>query len=454
MIPKTHLWSMVALFLGLSLAAAACAEPNAQSFTDLELEAVADDFTSPHLLVTPRGDRRRFVVDLVGRIVILDDDGTPRDPPFLDISDRMVPLRESYDERGLLALAFHPEYQKNGRFFVYYSAPRRDGAPDGWDHTGHLAEFRRSDDPDRADPASERIIMQNDQPQFNHNGARLDFGPDGYLYVGLGDGGAAGDVGMGHPPLGHGQDVTTLLGSVLRIGVDREPYSIPDDNPLVGKQLPDDVEYQGDEPRPEIWAWGIRATWGMAFDRRTGHLFLADVGQDMWEEVNLMKQPGNYGWRLKEGTHGFDPNDMQRVIEDGPDTGHLGEPLIDPIIEYRNARGHGAGVGICVIGGHVYRGKAIEGLQGHYVFGDWTSRRQQAAGVVIVARPPEDDAGAKNERWPHSVAITLDQYVLGFGEDADNELYVLTTSNAGPAGTTGRVWRIVGKGERGTKRGN
>ena len=414
-----------------ALSQAACAEPNTELFTELEVEAVADGFTSPHLLVTPPGDTRRFVVDLVERIVILDDDAAPLDPPCLDISDRMVNLRENYDERGLLALAFHPNYEKNGRLFIYYSAPLREGGPEGWDHTGHLSEFRRSDDPNRVDPDSERILMQHDQPQFNHNGARLDFGPDGYLYVGLGDGGAAGDVGLGHPPLGHGQDVTTMLGSVLRIDVQQEPYSIPPDNPLVDKELPDDVEYEGDKPRPEIWAWGIRATWGMAFDRRPGHLLLGDVGQDLWEEINLIKEPGNYGWRIKEGTHWFDPDDMQRVIKEGRNKGYMGEPLIDPVIEYRNAREHGEGTGICVIGGRMYRGQAIEGLRGHYVFGDWTQHQRDAAGVVFVARPPEAPDAGQNGLWPRKVAIELDVYVLGFGEDADGELYVMTTAKRG-----------------------
>lgn len=412
-------------------------------FTELQLEPVAEGFTAPHYLITPPNDARRFVVDLAGRIVILDEEGTPAPEPFLDVSDRVVTLQENYDERGLLGLAFHPEYQQNGRLFVYYSAPLREEGPDGWNHTSHLSEFRVSEDANRADPASERVLLQIDQPQLNHNGGRIVFGPDGYLYVCLGDGGSAADQGVGHPPLGNGQDITTLLGSILRIDVNQEPYGIPEDNPLVSQDVPEGADYAGRTVREEIWAWGIRNAWGMAFDRETGQLYTADVGQNLWEEVNLMKQPGNYGWNLKEGMHGFGPQKVGRIIEDAPDTGPMGEPLIDPVIEYGNKKGQRDGLGICVVGGHVYRGAAVPELQGQYVFGDWTSRPDEPAGAVFVTIPANGEDHAEKRSWPIGTAIEHNQYILGFGEDADRELYVLASSERGPTGTTGRVFRIV-----------
>ncbi len=417
------------------------ANSSAQPFTDLQLQPIADGFTSPHYLVTPPEDARRFVLDLTGQIWVLSEDGRRGGQPFLDLTDRLVDLNKSYDERGLLGLAFHPDYSSNGRFFVYYSAPLRDNAPEGWNHTSRLSEFRVSEDPGRADPDSERIMLTIDQPQMNHNGGRILFGPDGYLYVGLGDGGAGGDLGEGHPPLGNGQDVSTLKGSVLRIDVEQTPYGIPDDNPLVGRELPPDAKFVGERARDEIWAWGIRNAWGMAFDRESGDLFVADVGQNLWEEVNRMRGPGNYGWRLEEGTHGFNPQDMDEIIPDGPDKGPLGEPLIAPEIEYRNVNGHETGTGSSVIGGYVYRGEAIPQLTGQYVFGDWTTVRGKPAGAVLVSQPNSDQP--PEATWPFAVANETNQYVLGFGEDAAGELYVLTSNNVGPRGETGRIFKIM-----------
>jgi glucose/arabinose dehydrogenase len=417
------------------------ANSDADDVPELQLQPIADGFTSPHYLVTPPDDARRFVLDLTGQIWVLDQDGRRGEQPFLDLTDRMVDLDESYDERGLLGLAFHPDYASNGRFFVYYSAPLREEGPRGWNHTSRLSEFRVSENPGRADADSERIVLTVDQPQMNHNGGRILFGADGYLYVGLGDGGAAGDLGEGHPPLGNGQDVSTLKGSVLRIDVEQTPYGIPEDNPLVRHSLPSDAKFAGERARDEIWAWGIRNAWGMAFDRESGDLYVADVGQNLWEEVNRMRGPGNYGWRLEEGTHGFNPDDMDEVIPDGPESGPLGEPLIEPAIEYRNVNGHETGTGSSVIGGYVYRGAAIPGLTGRYVFGDWTTVRGKPAGAVLVSQPTVDKAS--RETWPFTVAVEQDQYVLGFGEDAAGELYVLTSNNVGPKGQTGRIFKVT-----------
>ncbi|MBM2832210.1 MAG: Glucose/arabinose dehydrogenase, beta-propeller fold [Dehalococcoidia bacterium] len=264
------------------------------------LKLVARGFASPVGLVpSPDNTGRLFVIDQIGTISVLNPDGAVLSEPFLDLRQRMVTLNARYDERGLLGLAFHPGFRQNGRLFVYCSAPLRAGGPAGWNHTSHISEFKvMASDWNKADPASERIILRVDQPQANHNGGELAFGPDGFLYISLGDGGAANDIGAGHPPMGNGQDVTTLLGSILRIDVDGgNPYGIPADNPFVGRDGAD-----------EIFAFGLRNPFRMSFDKEGKHeLFVGDVGQNLWEEVDIMVKGGNYGWNLKEGTNCFGP---------------------------------------------------------------------------------------------------------------------------------------------------
>lgn len=434
-----------ALGLAVLLAASACAQDGGAGFEGLELELVAEGFTSPVALTSPADDPRLFVADQVGQIWILDENGQRLEEPFLDLSGRMVELSERYDERGLLGLAFHPAYAENGRFFVYYSAPLREGAPGEWDHTSHVSEFRVSqDDPNRADPDSERVVMGIDEPQGNHNGGAVAFGPDGYLYIALGDGGAANDVGTGHPPLGNGQDVTTPLGSLLRIDVDgqeEQGYAVPDDNPLVGRQLPDGPDFAGDAPIEEIYAWGFRNPFRFSFDRETGDLWVGDVGQNLFEEVHLVQEPGNYGWNRLEGTHPFDPDAPDTVPDEAPQSGPLDEELLLPVLEYAHP-GVQADVesrGTTVIGGYVYRGAAIPELQGAYVFGDWSGGE---GGKLFVAT--QADGG-----WSFAHDRTIEHFVLGFGEDSAGELYVLTTDNAGPNGETGRVYRLVAGGAQG-----
>lgn len=431
------------LLTALLLASTAAAQDQLPApFTELDLEPVADGLISPLFLTSPPDDGRLFVVDQTGTIHVVDEEGTLLEEPFLDVSDKMVVLRETYDERGLLGMAFHPNYAENGRFFVVYSAPLRDEAPQLWNHTSHLSEFQVSgDDSNAADPASERIVMQIDQPQMNHNGGALAFGPDGFLYYSVGDGGDADDTGIGHPPLGNAQDLTTILGNILRIDVDAgDPYGVPDDNPLVDRELPADHPYSGDALVPEIWAWGFRHPWRMSFDRGgDNHLFVADAGENLWEEVSIVAEPGNYGWNIKEGAHWFDPDNAGTVVEEGPTTGHLGEDLIDPIIEYMNNRGRNEGLGVVVIGGYVYRGGAIDGLAGQYVFADWSRFFDRPAGVLMVAAP-----GGEGGMWPFEQVMELDgEAILGFGEDDAGELYVLTNGSHGPSGENGRVYRIV-----------
>jgi glucose/arabinose dehydrogenase len=426
-----------------SAAAAQVEEPPA-----VGLQTIADGLTSPVTLTSPGdGSGRLFVADQVGLIRVLMPDGTLRPEPFLDLRSRMVALMPGFDERGLLGLAFHPQYAANGRLFVYYSAPLRAGAPAGFNHTGHISEFRVSADPNRADPASERILLQVDEPQFNHNGGTLLFGPtDGDLYISLGDGGGANDVGLGHVADwyadnagGNGQDVTeNLLGSILRIDVDSgSPYGIPPGNPFVGTPGLD-----------EVWAYGFRNPYRMSFDRGgSRQLFVGDVGQLRWEEVSIVTAGGNYGWNVKEATHCFDaenPTQEPATCPDivGPGHPRTGDPLIDPIIEYPQARLGGPGV--AVVGGHVYRGSALPQFRGRYLFGDWSRGFAQPDGSLFVAKPRERGLWQMLElRVATSPTGRLNARLLGFGEDAAGELYALTTNNTGPTGTTGRVLKLV-----------
>jgi glucose/arabinose dehydrogenase len=408
------------------------------------LEQVAEGLTSPVKLVEPPdGSGRLFIIDQIGLIRVVSAAGELLAEPFLDLRDRMVSLMPGFDERGLLGLAFHPDYTANGRLFVYYSAPLREGGPAGWNHTSHVSEFRVSADPNRADSDSERVVLQIDQPQFNHNAGTVLFGPeDGYLYISVGDGGGANDVGLGHTPeIGNGQDLTNLLGSILRIDVDgAEPYAIPDDNPFI-----DTIG------RDEIFAYGLRNPYRLSFDLGGDRdLFIADVGQELWEEVNLGIKGANYGWNIKEGTHCFDPDEPHHSPEVCRDTGYLlDDPLIDPIIEYTNHHQPG-GLGSAVIGGHIYRGAALPQFHGRYIFGDWSAHHFDAAeGLLLVAQPRKRDLWKVAElRIPTRPGGRLGHYVLGFGEDAAGELYVLTTDNVGPTGTTGKVYRIVPPGRR------
>jgi glucose/arabinose dehydrogenase len=441
-------------FIGVVAVLAIPALPADAAAQDGELPAVgvqtiAEGLTSPVALVPPGdGSGRLFVVDQAGLIRVLAPDGTLLAEPFLDVRSRMVPLMPGFDERGLLGLAFHPQYASNGRFFVYYTAPLRAGAPAGFNATSHISEFRVSaGQPNRADPASERILLQVDKPQFNHNGGAVQFGPDdGNLYISVGDGGGANDLGLGHVADwyadnggGNGQDVTqNLLGNILRIDVDGGvPYGIPSDNPFATSPGLD-----------EVWAYGLRNPWRMSFDLGGAHeLFVADVGQNRFEEVSIVDGGGNYGWNVKEATQCFDaenPSQPQASCPDVVGAGHprTGDPLIDPIIEYPQARLGGPGV--AVVGGFVYRGEALPQFRGRYIFGDWSRSFGQSDGTLFVAKSRKSGLWNMQElRVATSPTGRLNARVLGFGQDPAGELYALTTNNAGPSGATGRVLKLV-----------
>lgn len=410
---------------------------------DLDVEMIAQGLTAPVTLMEPAdGSNRLFVVDQAGQIRIIDASGALLAQPFLDLSGSIVALNPAFDERGLLGLAFHPQYAANGRFFVYYSAPVRAGTPVDYNHTSVVSEFRvTSGDPNRADPASERVLLEIPEPQFNHNAGTLAFGPDGHLYISVGDGGGGDDNGMGHVPDwyetndgGNGQDVTdNLLGSILRIDVNgAQPYGIPGDNPFVGEDGLD-----------EIYAYGFRNPYRMSFDMGGSRmLIVGDAGQELYEEVSVVSNGGNYGWNVKEGTHCFNTDDPETPRASCPSTGEFGEPLIDPVIEYDNAK-DGSGLGIVVVGGYVYRGTDIPDLAGRYIFGDYSTSFDAADGQVLSATTTASGPWSFDELRFGTDDRRLNAYVLGFGQDQDGEVYVLTSDTGTPSGATGRVWKLV-----------
>jgi glucose/arabinose dehydrogenase len=449
---------LIAAFLAGSSLGSAQAQSRLGDARDIGLRLVADRLTSPiGIVAAPDESGRLFVLDQIGLIRIVTSDGTLLAKPFLDLRSKIVPLMREFDERGLLGLAFHPNYSQNGRFFVYYSAPLRAGAPSRFDHTSHVSEFSVSGNPNRADAASERILLQVDEPQFNHNGGTVAFGPDGFLYVSLGDGGGADDVGLGHVgdwykanAGGNGQDIQqNLLGSILRIDVDGgDPYGIPADNPFAATPgCADGCD--------EIFAYGFRNPYRFSFDLGGAHrLFAGDAGQELWEEVSIVDKGGNYGWNVKEGTHCFDTDNPDVSPPECPDNvgkGHprAGDPLIDPVIEYANHHQPG-GLGAAVVGGFVYRGSTLPQLSGRYVFGDWSREMEEPDGTLFVASPRKRGLWLMQElRIATEPSGRIEHYVLGFGQDPTGEIYVGVSERTGPTGRTGKVFKLVRPSGRG-----
>lgn len=339
----------------------------------LALTPVARGLTSPVDLQTPDdGSGRLFVVEQPGAIRIISN-GSVLPTPFLDLA----PVVDFGGEKGLLGVAFHPSFTQNPRFYVNYD--RLSGSQ----MQTVIAEFTVSADPNQADPASERDLLIIDQPFANHKGGQLAFGADGFLYIGMGDGGSGGD------PLGNGQSLQTLLGKMLRIDVDHTSpgllYAIPVDNPFAsGGGL------------PEIWAYGLRNPWRFSFDRSSGRLFCADVGQASFEEVDILQSGGNFGWNIMEGAHCFNPPSGCDV------TG-----LILPIFEYDHTQGEAG------IGGYMYRGTAIPDLAGTYLFSDF------ASGKIWGLK--EDPPGT----WTRTELLSTNTNVSSFGQDTAGEIYVV-----------------------------
>ena len=371
--------SALVLVVLIACSASGPVGPDGDGQDGITLETVVTGLSNPLFLTAPPGDDRLFIVEQPGRIRIVRD-GELLATPFLDLTARV----RSGGERGLLGLAFHPEYASNGAFYVNYTDS---------DGDTRIERFTVSSQPDVADAGSASPVLAVGQPFSNHNGGMLAFGPDGMLYVGLGDGGSGGD------PQGNGQDRGRLLGSLLRIDVDGgSPYTIPGDNPFVGTA----------GARAEIWAYGLRNPWRFSFDRTAGTIYIADVGQNRYEEVNVAAAAAaglNYGWNLMEGAHcftsGCDPSG-----------------LVLPALEYTH------GEGCSVTGGYVYRGATIPEIVGHYLYGDycggWVRSFRWSGGDVTDERA-----------WD----LPSIGNILSFGEDAAGELYVLSSN--------GTVYRLA-----------
>ncbi len=410
----------------------------------VNLVPVAEGMVMPLWAVSPGdGSDRLFVIDQVG-VVYLIKKGKLVDRPVLDLRKQIVKIKPNFDERGLLGIAFHPNFAKsgpgNGRVYLYTSEPTSSGKSDfplkdaqNIDHHSVVTEWRfHSSNPDVIDPSSRREIMRFDQPQFNHDGGAIAFGPDGMLYIGVGDGGKAHDKGDGHSPGGNGQDRMKVLGKILRIDplgrsgkkAANGQYSVPADNPFVG------------EPTwlPEIWASGMRNPFRMSFDRKDGTFTTGDIGQNMIEEINIIVRGGNYGWPIKEGTFYFDRRQgKEGSIYIKPLTKAELPKMIDPVIQYDHDDG------ISVIGGFVYRGSAIPKLVGQYVFGEWTRKSGKKLGRLLYA----DLKTAKAYEILQANGKPAGRYVTGFGEDDNGELYLLSSDSVGPKGKTGMVFKIM-----------
>ncbi len=347
------------------------------------------------------GSGRRFIVEQSGLIYVIAKDGQ-KAKIFLDIRDITRPWKKA-NEEGLLGLAFHPRFSETGEFFVCYS-------PVNAPQSERISRFHVSaKDSRKADKNSEETVLQFDQPFPNHNGGSIAFGPDGFLYVGLGDGGSRND------PFDNAQNLGVLLGKILRIDIDRRgaetAYAIPLDNPFMNM----------DGVRPEIWAFGFRNPWQLTFDNQTGTLWMADVGQDLQEEINLVEKGGNYGWRRREGSYPFGniPADLA---------------TIDPLWEYDHQ------VGKSITGGLVVRGSTIPELEGRYLYGDFVSGRLWALGV----QDSYDPSTISNQLIPWNGLP-----IFGFGHDQDGAVYVLTSSNTGQG-----IYRIQQHKEKSASTGN
>jgi glucose/arabinose dehydrogenase len=346
------------------------------------LTEIASGFDRP-LFVTNAGDDRLFILEQSGLIKIWQG-GALLPTPFLDVSQLISTdvFGGGYTERGLLGLAFHPNYAQNRQFYINYTNRSNNGTV--------VARYLTSpDDPNVALPASAETIFTHSQPFANHNGGHLEFGPDGYLYISMGDGGSGGD------PMENGQNPATVLGAILRIDVDSaSPYAIPADNPAATVN-PDLA--------PEIWAWGLRNVWRFSFDSATGDLYIADVGQNAWEEVNFEPagSPGgvNYGWNIFEGTHQY---------SGAPDPGGL----TLPIFEYDRGQGQS------ITGGYVYRGAALPSYDGAYFFGDFGSGN--------IWSSWRDASGA----WQTGVFMFTRNNISSFGVDVNGELLVVNYSGS------------------------
>ena len=374
--------SLVILFVLLGAVTRVSAQA-ALSPVEVNLQLVTDALSYPTAFAAPdTKSRDLFVCEQKGKIRIIRN-GKLLPKPFLDFTDEVLMMNSS-DEMGLLGLAFHPQYAKNGKFYVYFS--KRTPKTPSIDHQSIIREYKASaGNADLADKATSKDVLVINEPESNHNGGDIKFGPDGFLYIGVGDGGAYNDR---HGTYGNGQNLNTLLGKILRIDVNAVPYTIPKDNPFI----------KTENAKPEIYAYGFRNPWRISFDKLNGRLFAGDVGQNNWEEVDIVTKGGNFGWRVREGTHVKFPND--------PDP----KNWINPITDY------GRNEGISVTGGFLYRGKKLPELSGKYIFGDLMGTVWSLTDI-------------NQELWKREkLSISKEPghlQIYSFGEDQQGEIYML-----------------------------
>jgi glucose/arabinose dehydrogenase len=422
-------------------------DPKAQRMTKgdiaVGLQEVASGFAVPLVLTYAPGQKDRlYIADQIGIIRIVDH-GRSLSDPFLDLRPWLTELKPAYDERGLLGLAFHPQFDRKDhpgfrKLYTFTSEPPGPceiplaNAADRVDHLNVVTEWRaHDDDTNRVDVGSRRVVFSYATPNFHHNGGCLAFGRDGLLYISVGDGGTRAVFAPGQPPVGIAQDIESPIGKILRIdplgllGVKAGTgeYSVPSDNPYVGRPGLD-----------AIYAIGFRNPWRMSFDRATGDLIVGDVGQSLREEVNIVKRGGNYGWPIKEGDSYFNGN-LATLTRDVPWAGQVA--LVDPTLTY-NREYIQSGV-LTVVGGYVYYGMAIPRLRGRYVFANWTT----SGGLHGQPFHADLRSGEIKQFLIGPSDEPLDGYLVAFGEDAEGEIYALTTRMAGPKGTTGKVRRMV-----------
>jgi len=367
-----------------------------------QLQKTAEGLEAPLALENAHdGSGRLFVGEQAGKIMIIKN-GIVLKTPFLDIRKSLVPMKNEYMDVGLLGFSFHPDYKHNGRFFVHYSAPT---TKKGFNNRSVLAEFHVSDtNPDVA-VNSASILLSVDQPEENHNGGNIVFDEQGYLYIGFGDGGGQGDK---HGTIGNGQDLNQLLGKIIRIDINHEkPYSIPADNPF-------------NSGRKEIWCYGMRMPWRISFDTQTHQLFCGDVGQDKYEEVDILEKGKNYGWRAMEGFHVYDTSLFTKNTD-----------YALPIAEYPHPEG------LSVTGGYVYRGNKFPAMQGLYLFGDWAFKLfylQKSTGGSWTKHDCHFSGKADNK---------FSFRINSFGVDESGEIYAVTQDSVGAISPTGVIYHLA-----------
>ena len=427
---------------------------------ELGLQLVAQDLVAPIQLEQLAGGAF-LIVQQDGVVRVLQADGGMAAEPFLDLRPRMLPVAQDFEERGLLGFALHPDFARNGRFFVTYSAPLRASAPQNWNYTRRVSELTvkpatggASGALGTVDLASERVLIELDWPSRKHNGGALGFGPDGYLYIGFGDSGAS--HGIGKQVLFEAfnvpaelllwdrmaQDLDSLFGKVLRIDVDHgfPGYAVPPDNPFVGAK-------QG---RPEVFAWGFRNPYRIAFDRAgsgRGDFYITATAETLWEAAYRVRGPGNFGWPLMEGAHCVDRLRPRHPPASCPDQDATGRPLEMPVVEYANMQVAHAdsrhlgvqGVGTAITGARMYRGSARPRLQGKLLFADWSASFRQPSGQLFVATPGD----RPRTQWAYEPILQVASRIISLAEDRAGEIYVLTHEGLGPYGNTGKVYKLV-----------